>query len=178
MFWCCSSLACSWGYMETIACHSFPLRVFPERAPGITRKSEKCSLDWVRAPLKSEADVFFVHLMSPCQSTVRFFYIFWSSGLWEALGGLWFTGWFWAQRSVWVATAMGKAGGKIQSSVPPPPSISAHGKHCWDNATPVWSSFTHSKPERAGCANPELSTTHLHPCSGPSVHSRPDKWCW
>lgn len=74
--------------METIACHSFPLRVFPERAPGITRKSEKCSLDWVRAPLKSEADVFFVHLMSPSQSTVRFFYVFWSSGLWEALGGL------------------------------------------------------------------------------------------
>lgn len=73
MFWCCSSLACSWGYMETIACHSFPLRVFPERAPGITRKSEKCSLDWVRAPLKSEDDVFLCTWWVPASPQWGFF---------------------------------------------------------------------------------------------------------
>lgn len=32
MFWCCFSLSCCWGYMETSTWDSFPLRLFPEQA--------------------------------------------------------------------------------------------------------------------------------------------------
>lgn len=118
---------------------------------GITSTLEKCRLDWERAPLKSAAHMF----LCPWWASASPQWGFGSSR------GLWGTRWFWAQRSEWVATVRGKAGGKNQSSVLFPPSISASA-----GIITVWSSFTHPDPERAGCANPDLSTTLLHPWQG------------
>lgn len=107
MFWCCSSLSCCWGFMETLTWHSFPLRVFPERAPGITRKirsglGESTSEIW--------SSLIFVCLMSTCQYTVRFFTSSGTQGSGKLLGalgysdfghkGLWEWPWSWAKLKV------------------------------------------------------------------------------
>lgn len=130
MFWCCSSLPCCSGYRETSTWHSFPPRLFPEHEPGISRNSEQCRLGWVRAPLKPEAHTFLCTWWAPGSPQWDFLHLLEL----RALGsppGVGVAPWFWAQRFC----VSGHSQGQSWRWKPELCAISAHGKHCWGNAT-------------------------------------------
>lgn len=96
---------------------SSPLRVFPEHSPGMARKSEKCSLDW----LTDLWNLKLTHFYAPDESTVGFFTPSGPQGSGELLGTPGY--------SVSLSTRLCVSSkGKTQS--PLPPSVRAHGKHC------------------------------------------------